>query len=328
MNIVYACDNNFAEIMGVSMLSLFENNKDQSEIEVYVLDSSIEEENRLKLESLTAQYHRQISFISTENISTRLNSIRQDRGGASQFARLFLSELLPDSCERVLYLDCDTIVRHSLNDLYSTDFEGNVICGVMDCISKQHKARLGLGEDSLYINSGMLLVDMRAWREHCVDGSVEKVVNQFNGRVPYADQGIINLALQGKIKSVHPRYNCISVYTAFSFNDLLEYRQPSACLSSAEIEEAKNDPVVAHFVTLFCISRPWMENSAGPFFDEWKMYKEKTPWKDSPNRPIKKNLLHKFAAGLYKYAPRSVSLTLLGFLHARIKPIVMGYKPF
>jgi lipopolysaccharide biosynthesis glycosyltransferase len=328
MNIVYASDNNFAEIMGVSMLSLFENNKDVDEINVYVFDSAIEKENRMKLESLARQYHRHLFFVSTKNIVTKLNCIKQDRGGASQFARLFLSKLLPEFCEKVLYIDCDTIIRHSLQNFYCTDFEGFVICGVMDCISKQHRARLGLRDDSLYINSGMLLVDMRAWRERCVDDSVEAVINQFNGRVPYADQGIINLALQGKIKSVHPRYNCISVYTAFSFNDLLEYRQPSACLSSAEIEDAKKDPTIAHFVTLFCLSRPWFQGARGTFFEEWKLYKRMSPWKDAPERPVKKNVFHKFAAGLYKYAPRSVSLTLLGFLHARIKPIVMGYKPF
>ena len=324
MNVVYASDNNFAEIMGVSMLSLFENNKDVDEINVYVFDSAIEDENRLKLTSLAKQYLRRITFISTKDIVTKLNCIKQDRGGASQFARLFLSKLLPESCERILYIDCDTIIRHSLKNFYCTDFEGFVICGVMDCISKQHRARLGLGEDSLYINSGMLLVNMRAWRERCVDDNIESVINQFNGRVPYADQGIINLALQGEIKSVHPRYNCISVYTAFSFNDLLEYRQPSACLSSTEIEDAKKDPTIAHFVTLFCISRPWFQGAKGPFFDEWKSYKRMSPWKDAPERPVQKGKFQKLGAFFYKYAPKNISLTLLGFLHARVKPMIMG----
>lgn len=322
MNIVYASDDNFAEIMGVSMLSLFENNKDESEIVVYILDSDIQDDNREKLELLAKQYGRQLVFVSTKDVSGQLNSVKQDRGGASQFARLFLSKLLPDACERVLYIDCDTIIRHPLKDLYETDFEGNIICGVMDCISKQHRARLGLKENSTYINSGMMLIDLCAWRDQHIEEKIETVIKKFNGRVPYADQGIVNLALQGRIKCVHPRYNCISVYTAFSFNDLLEYRQPSACISSAEIEEAKKDPVVAHFVTLFCISRPWMKNSRGPFFDDWRFYKQMSPWKDAPERVEKKGRIQKFSGVLYKYAPRGVSLTILGFLHARVKPLI------
>lgn len=323
MNIVYASDDNFAEIMGVSMLSLFENNKDESEIVAYVLDSDIKDDNREKLELLAKQYGRQLVFVSTKDVSGQLNSVKQDRGGASQFARLFLSKLLPETCERVLYIDCDTIIRHPIKDLYETDFEGNIICGVMDCISKQHRARLGLKENATYINSGMMLIDLCAWRDQHIEEKIETVIKKFNGHVPYADQGIVNLALQGRIKCVHPRYNCISVYTAFNFNDLLEYRQPSACISSAEIEEARKEPVIAHFVTLFCISRPWMKNSRGPFFDDWRFYKQMSPWKEAPERVEKKGRIQKISGILYKYAPRGISLTILGFLHARVKPIIM-----
>ena len=323
MNIVYASDDNFAEIMGVSMLSLFENNKDESEIVAYVLDSDIKDDNREKLELLAKQYGRQLVFVSTKDVSGQLNSVKQDRGGASQFARLFLSKLLPETCERVLYIDCDTIIRHPIKDLYETDFEGNIICGVMDCISKQHRARLGLKENATYINSGMMLIDLCAWRDQHIEEKIEAVIKKFNGHVPYADQGIVNLALQGRIKCVHPRYNCISVYTAFNFNDLLEYRQPSACISSAEIEEARKEPVIAHFVTLFCISRPWMKNSRGPFFDDWRFSKQMSPWKEAPERVEKKGRIQKISGILYKYAPRGISLTILGFLHARVKPIIM-----
>ena len=323
MNIVYASDDNYAEIMGVSMLSLFENNKDTSEIVVYVLDSQIRNDNKQKLQQIADIYNRQLNFISIQNVVDKINSIKQDRGGASQFSRLFLSELLPLECNRILYIDCDTIVRHSLESLYKIDFEGNIICGVMDCISKQHRARLGLKENALYINSGMMLIDMNAWRERKIEKKIESVIRKNNGHVPYADQGIINTALHGFIKNVHPRYNCISVYTAFNFNDLLEYRQPSACLSSMEIEEARKDPTIMHFVTLFCMSRPWYKNAKGPFFDEWRLYKSKTPWKDCPERNPQKGKFQKIGATLYKFAPHSVSLTILGFLHARVKPFVM-----
>lgn len=322
MNIVYASDDNFAEIMGVSILSLFENNKDEFNIKVYILDFGIKEENREKLNSLTKKYSNQLFFIKTQNISKELSSIKPVRGEASQL-RLFLSKLLPDSCDKVLYIDCDTIIRHSLKEFYETDFGENICCGVMDCISKQHRAKLGLKENETYINAGVMLINLCSWRNYNIEGKIKSIVNKFDGHVPYADQGIVNLALQGRIKCVHPKYNCFSVYTAFSFNDLLEYRQPSACLSSIEIEEAKIDPVIAHFVTLFCMSRPWMKNSQGPFFDEWRVYKQKSPWKDSPERMERKGFVQKISSILYKYAPRWMSLTILGFLHARVKPRIM-----
>ena len=41
LQIVYAADDQFAEILGVSLTSLYENNKNMEEIHVYILDSNI-----------------------------------------------------------------------------------------------------------------------------------------------------------------------------------------------------------------------------------------------------------------------------------------------
>ena len=47
-HIVYASDDGFAEILGVSLVSLFENSGDMKEIRVYILDSGISKHNREK----------------------------------------------------------------------------------------------------------------------------------------------------------------------------------------------------------------------------------------------------------------------------------------
>lgn len=322
MNIVYASDDNFAEILGVSMLSLFENNKDVENITVYVLDDSIKGDNKEKLQSVATNYNRKIVFIPLKDLKQKLASMNQQRGSASTFSRLFLSQLIPHDCDRLMYIDSDTIVRHSLKDFYNQDFEGNIVCGVMDCISKQHRARVNLSENATYINAGMLLIDFKAWLENGIEQKIESIIEKFNGKVPYADQGIVNLALQGRIKCVHPRYNCITVYTAFDFNDLLEFRQPSACPSSTDIEDAKKDPTIAHFVTLFCVSRPWLKGAKGPFYEEWRKYKKMTPWKDYPLRIGKVSFSRRICATMYEVLPHSVSLTILGFLHSRLRPVL------
>ena len=323
MNVVYASDDNFAEIMGISICSLFENNKNVAELTVYVLEENISKENKQKLDTLAKAYGRVIKNISTTSIINELGTLHQDRGGASQFSRLFLSKLLPDNCTRVLYLDCDTCIRKNIENFYNQDLNGKTACGVMDCISKQHRAILGLEENEIYINSGMMLVDLISWKQNLIENNISNIIKKFNGRVPYADQGILNLALQGRIKLAHPRYNCMSIFTAFNFDDLLKYRKPSACYSRADIEEAQKNPSIVHFVTLFCISRPWFKNSSGPFFDEWKYYKQISPWKNAPERKTKKNLFQYLGASLYLLAPRNFSLAVLGFLHARIKPRLM-----
>lgn len=321
MNVVYASDDKFAEIMGVSILSLFENNKDLEKINVYIFDGNIDGENKERLKSLACSYNRAMEFISMQEIKSELSRFVQDRGSEAQFARLFVSCLLPEDCERCLYLDCDTLIRHSLRSFYETDFEENIVCGVMDCISKQHRRKLGIGEKDIYINSGVMLIDLNAWRKNCIEYKIIEIVKSFNGRIPYADQGLINLALRGKIKTEHPRYNCTLLYSIFSFSELQIYRCPSVCLSRSKIEEAKRDPSIIHFCSLFCISRPWCKGN-GPFFEEWLNYKRKSPWKNEPSLLDQRCFFQKLGAAFYRAIPRKISLAFLGFLHARIKPLL------
>ena len=323
MNIVYACDDKFVGIMGISITSLFEMNKDVLEIIVYVIEDLVSNENKDRLQKLALEYNRTIIFIPLKSISSCLVGLCCDRGGESQFSRLFLSKVVPESCDRVLYMDCDTLIRGSLADLYSTDFEGNVICGVLDCISKQHRARIHISPEEIYINSGILLIDMFLWRNLNIENKITNIIQKYEGRVPYADQGIVNLALMNKIKLVHPRYNCMSIFTVFNYDELLEFRQPSACESSFKIKEARENPTIVHYVTLFCLTRPWVKGGCGPYYDEWRACKARSLWADEPLCSNNKRKYLRFLSILYRKLPRWMTLPIIGFLHSRVKPILL-----
>ena len=104
-HIVYASDDGFAEILGVSMVSLYENSKDMEFIAVYVLDSGITDTNKKKLESICKTYNRSLPvWIKAMNVSQELSmDVAVDRGSLSQYARLFISRDVPADLHRVLY---------------------------------------------------------------------------------------------------------------------------------------------------------------------------------------------------------------------------------
>ena len=122
MYIVYASDDNFSDIMGVSILSLFENNKDEN-INIYILDSNISKDNKDKIESICVNYSKKLPmWIQAKNINDVLGiNVEMDRGSLSQYARLFIGDLLDKDIKRVLYLDCDTIIEKSIKDLWNID---------------------------------------------------------------------------------------------------------------------------------------------------------------------------------------------------------------
>ena len=60
LNCAYSFMDNYAQHAGLSILSLFDNNIEADEINVYILDNNICEDNKTRLNSIAKQY---ISFI-------------------------------------------------------------------------------------------------------------------------------------------------------------------------------------------------------------------------------------------------------------------------
>jgi len=48
--------------------------------------------------------------------------IQSDYISGATYGRLYLGEILPPECKRLLYLDCDVLVRGDLRELLSTDY--------------------------------------------------------------------------------------------------------------------------------------------------------------------------------------------------------------
>ena len=104
MTIVYTCDNNFVWIMGISMISLFENNRDMVDLNVYLLGDCVSKENKTILTSIATKYKRVCCFVDVPNLNIPEKLI-SNRWPKSAFTRMFSGELLPKEIHKILYLD-------------------------------------------------------------------------------------------------------------------------------------------------------------------------------------------------------------------------------
>lgn len=126
--------------------------------------------------------------------------------------RLLLPELLPD-LDRVLYLDCDIIVRQDLAKLWSeTDLGDNYLGAVYEAaIEGQAERFRALGCDpAKYFNSGFLLMNLEQMRQEKVS---ERLLEAC--RVPYLefpDQDALNQVCQGRVLPLSPLYNSIRTF--------------------------------------------------------------------------------------------------------------------
>lgn len=322
MNIVYAGDDNFAEILGISMISLFENNTECDCITVYILDDGIGDDNKEKLNSIGEKYNRKLIFMPIPNLHelAGVEIHTNSRWSLSTFSRLFLEKILPEAVEQVIYLDCDILVMDSLENLFNMDLKDYCCGAVFDCISDGHKANVGLNSNDNYFNAGVMLISLRNWRKENLFMQFTDFINRYNGNTPYVDQGVINGVISRKIKPIDVKYNCYTVLFDFSYEDMLKYRKPSKYYSEQEVLEAKKNPVIVHFTTSFLSFRPWVEGCKHPYAADWIKYKMMSPWADVPMRKDNSSVKKKLAVKIYSMLPKKIAVNLAGLLHAEIVP--------
>lgn len=324
INIVYASDNNFSDIMGISIISLLEHNKTSDKIQIHILEDGISGENKKNLLELSGKYNCDIIFYDVKKYLK--NDMKQQRGSLSTFSRLFMTEILPESIEKVLYIDCDTLITDSVVELYNTNLTGLYGAGVKDPISIHHFKNIGLNGESNYINAGIILINLEKWRKDNAPEKFMAFLDKYNGDVPYADQGIINGVMAYGIKQLDLKYNCYTMLYDFTYKKLQSFRHPVAYYTEEQYNEAKRNPVIVHFTTSFASLRPWVESSRHPYRDEWLKYKSMSPWRDTPLRTDNRSALKKACVGIYNILPDFISVRTAGFLHANIMPMLNGRK--
>lgn len=260
-HIVYATDDNFAEILGVSLVSLYENSKDVDDIIVYVLDSGISDENIKKLKSLPKKYSRSdLSFIKATDISKELSmNVNLDRGSLSQYARLFVSSVLPAKLDRVLYLDCDIIINKSISELWNLDIKGKTIAALKDAFSKQYRKNIDLEPDDIMFNSGVMLIDLDKWRRENIESKLLEFIRKKNGKIQQGDQGALNAILSKETFCLEPRFNSVTIFYDFSYEEMMVYRKPVDFYPREEIELAVREPSIIHYTTSFLSKRHGMK---------------------------------------------------------------------
>lgn len=321
-HIVYASDDKFAEILGVSMVSLYENSKDMDDIVVYLLDSGITDENKQKLLSVCKSYRRSdVIFIPAKNISEKLSmNVAVDRGSLSQYARLFVSSDLPQELSRVLYLDCDIIVKKSIRELWNLDLQGKTIGALMDAFSKHYRANIDLEPDDIMFNSGVMLINLKKWRRDNVEDRLLKFIAAKNGRIQQGDQGALNAVLSRETYCFEPRFNSVTIFYDFTYEEMLIYRKPPKFYSEEKVNEAVENPSVIHFTTSFLSKRAWMKGCKHRYADEWLKYKKTSPWKDEPLWEDNRLQWQQTGARLIKKLPRGMAIGLAGLMQAYGRP--------
>lgn len=274
LNVVYSSDDGYVQHLAVSMISLLEHNKDIDEIHFFILDNNISKENKNELKNITDIYRRTIKFISIVQVICGIN-LNTDFS-ISAYARLFLSSIIKQ--DRVLYLDCDTIVVNSLKQLLEIDMKNYYVAGVQDSVSLELRSAVNFSDNQRYINSGVLYINLKKWREDNIEKLFKKCISHHNGNVPHHDQGIINSVCQNNIYILDLRYNLYDTALYYRANELKSLFDLPVYYTQEQIEKSRLNPIIIHY-TPACYNRPWFYKCNHPYKEDYLYYLNMTKWK-------------------------------------------------
>ncbi len=329
MNIMYAADDNYAEIMGVSILSLIKANAEADDIVFYIVQDKISEENIAKLTRLIEDHNRKVVFMDKPDIRGMLGvELKTLRWSDSAYSRLFLKELFGENSaiDKIIYVDCDTLVVGSLKETWETDISEYLGAGCLECMSNMHKRIVGAKKTDNYLNTGFLVFNVKRWIEEDVQTLVADFIRKYKGKTEYVDQGVINGTVSNYFKLLDPRFNLTALAYDFTYEEMLVYRKPQFGYTKEEWTAAVDNPAVVHFTTSFLSIRPWFAGSKHPYAKLWKEIHDESPWKDNDFRELKNREKRDKTENLYRKMPRWFAIRLFGFMHAYVKPLVYKFS--
>ena len=273
IHIAYLFNNDmFAEMACVSMCSLLENHRAEVEIVFHLFAANVTKECidkitevRSRYGKVDLQFHEYFvdeSFGKYVEVSEGMPSWPKDI-----FVKALLPDLLPD-IDRLLFLDCDTVIEEDISLLWQIDL-GDALVGMTtngwtDYRENTDAKKRVLGvKQNCYFSVGVMLMNLEGLRKLCLSSIVADNVKHLHEKVMGAgllwlpEMDCLNYALDGKIKRLPIKYNCnfwLSLVFEDSFSDCLE---------------SLSNPVIIHFLDK---PKPTELGTAPVLNPEWERY--------------------------------------------------------
>lgn len=269
IHILSACNDGFAQHFGVVAVSLLENTIFPARLSFHLIDDGISEENRQNIRSCIAQYDAQIEFLNCDR-SLFAGFYETSNMPLTTYFRLIAHKMLPLSIKKVIYLDCDLVVREDIADLWYEQIDTYALAAVEDNHGSTRLPDLKIPETSSYFNAGVLLINLTYWRKHSIGEKVIEFARVYGDKLYWQDQDALNAVCFDNWKKLHPKWN---VQT-----NMLELRKHEQVFSKKDLVEALYFPGIIHYTTYG--SKPWFYKSVHPYKADYYDYLKLTSWSD------------------------------------------------
>jgi lipopolysaccharide biosynthesis glycosyltransferase len=251
ISVLMGVDEQYVAPLCVTVGSLLENLRAGVGLELHLMGSGLKPETRSKIEGALDE---RVSLHWVPVNDRKLESLRGYgyMSSPAVYFRLVLGSSLPGYVSKVIYLDADLLIRKDIFEIWEQDMQGKIVLAVQDSYFQRLPARWVPAQEQAevqrpYFNSGVMVINLEAWRAAGIERCCLEAVGQRPRRTKWLDQHVLNTCLAGRWGSLPP------VWNKQFFLDLVPDWQCSP-YEEEEFHEARRHPAIIHFCTQ---TKPW-----------------------------------------------------------------------
>lgn len=282
INVAYIANEKVLELCLVSIISLLKNSVYEN-INIILIYSDLTHEELGKVIKL--QKIRSFTLQAFNISNSQYNNFPLVLTTKEAWYRFILADIFPN-IDKILYLDCNTIVRKSLLSLWEINIDNKLIASVEDISKNNDKAKKTNLKDNFFFNNGILLLNTNEWRKRKL---YSKIVSYLkNNQIFQATQGLLNFITDKEKTRLSPEF----FYIEDRWKD-------NICRRGLEYLKLydKNNSTIIHFKGI----KPQMLTCKNSFKNEFLIYDSilHNLIENSPTIPIILSSNDKYAPFMY-----------------------------
>lgn len=199
--IFFASDDNYVPLLATAIKSLLTNASKEYTYKIYVLTTNMSQDKREKIAAM-ATTNSTIEFIA---LAKELDKVKhlfrlRDYYSKETYYRFFIPDLFP-KYKKVIYLDCDIIVKGDISELYNIDLGDNYVAASPEEVFTLHPnymeyPRKALGiEPEVYFNAGVMLLNTERLLKDKIAEKFVALAEKYTFRI-VQDEDYLNVLLK------------------------------------------------------------------------------------------------------------------------------------
>lgn len=259
MNILVTLNSNYLDVLVVMLKSLAASNK-YRKFDVYVMNDSLTVK---EFDYLKEKVFKNINIIDLKVKDKILDEAPvTKRYPKEMYFRILAAHYLPKKVDRILYLDPDLVVINKIDKLYNTKLDNYYFAAashIWGILQTFNRIRLRMNSDNIYINSGVMLMNIKLLR--CVQdkNEVYNFIKKNRNKLMLPDQDVISGLYANKILPLDP-------YVYNMTEKLLNQAYFMPHINKRWISE---NSVIIHYCGK---NKPWKNNYKGILNEFYKFY--------------------------------------------------------